>query len=302
MELLQLKYFKALAETEHLTRTADRLFVSAPALSCAIKRLESELGTTLFDRVGRRMHLNECGSIYLQCVNQVFSALNNAERQITDIGISRNPTISICVTSPIIWQNLFCAFMKSFPNITLSHYYVNIEPTLVEDMEIKYDYLLTPPTDLKNNKLHSNILYSDDIPMLIVNKSHRFANRDKIKLSEVKDEPFIALTKGLSSRKFFDELFAIAGIEPKIILECDYSMRQEMILSGNGIALSTARARKSNLMPDVRFIEVIDPHFRRSQALFWHSNRFQTSTSLLFREFAIEYYNDDSNAITSINS
>jgi len=290
MELLQLKYFKALAETEHLTHTAEKLFISAPALSCAIKRLERELGTTLFDRAGRKLQLNERGILYLQCVNQVFSTLKNAERQIADKESSCKSAVSICVTSPIIWQNLFRAFMEAYPHIALSHYYANAKQNLIEDMQINYDYLLTPPTDLKNDKMCSVLLYSDDIPMLIVNKSHHLANRKKIKLAEAKDEPFIAISKGHSSRKYFDELFALAGLSPKIILECDYSMRHEMVRSGQGVALSTSNAKKSNLLPDVKFIEITEPYYRRSQALFWHSKRYQTHSSLLFRDFAVKYF------------
>ncbi len=84
--------------------------------------------------------------------------------------------------------------------------------------------------------------------MLIVNLSHRFANLDKIQLSEAADEPFIAISKGHSSRKYFDELFAVAGITPKISLECDYLMRHEMVMSGRGIALATANTQQSNLI------------------------------------------------------
>ena len=50
MELLQLRYFKAVAENESLTQTANKLFISPPSLSSTISRLEKELGTELFDR------------------------------------------------------------------------------------------------------------------------------------------------------------------------------------------------------------------------------------------------------------
>ena len=61
MKLLQLYYFKALAEREHLTATAAELYISPPSLSAAISRLETDLGVPLFDRVGRNIRLNDKG-------------------------------------------------------------------------------------------------------------------------------------------------------------------------------------------------------------------------------------------------
>ena len=61
MKLQQLHYFKALAEREHLFQTATELYISPPALSTAISRLEEELGVPLFDRVGRNIRLSENG-------------------------------------------------------------------------------------------------------------------------------------------------------------------------------------------------------------------------------------------------
>ncbi len=290
MELLQLKYFKILAETEHLTQTAEKLYISAPALSAAITRLERELDTSLFDHVGRNIQLNERGHVYLHHINQIFLELENAQREIADMEGPGKPSLSVCVTSPIIWQNLFCSFITAYPQVSLSHIYMNLEAFKADDLLTKYDYILTAPTDLSNEKLHSVTLYSDDRPMLIVNLSHRFANLDKIQLSEAADEPFIAISKGHSSRKYFDELFAVAGITPKISLECDYLMRHEMVMSGRGIALATANTQQSNLISNTKFIEIITPQYRRSQALFWHSKRYQSKASQLFRKYAIEYF------------
>jgi len=61
MKLLQLYYFRALAEKEHLYRTATELYISPSALSTTISRLEKELGVQLFDRVGRNIRLNDNG-------------------------------------------------------------------------------------------------------------------------------------------------------------------------------------------------------------------------------------------------
>lgn len=66
MELLQLKYFKKVAEVGKICDAAEALFISAPALSAAVSRLEKDLGMPLFDRGNNRITLNQQEKIFLQ--------------------------------------------------------------------------------------------------------------------------------------------------------------------------------------------------------------------------------------------
>ena len=79
MELMQLRYFVTVAQLQHLTRAAEQLRISQPALSKAISRLEEELGTELFDRSTNRIALNSSGRLYLQYVSQALSMLDSGE-------------------------------------------------------------------------------------------------------------------------------------------------------------------------------------------------------------------------------
>lgn len=87
MELLHLRYFKTVAETENISQAARQLYVSQPALSTAIKRLEKELGFPLFERKGNRIVLTEAGQCFHKYVNSLFSTLAEGvdkARQITN--------------------------------------------------------------------------------------------------------------------------------------------------------------------------------------------------------------------------
>ena len=76
MDLMQLQYFKIIAETESLTRAAKILHVSQPAMSAMLKKLEEELGVELFDRSPNRIHLNRTGEIALIHVNTILRNVN----------------------------------------------------------------------------------------------------------------------------------------------------------------------------------------------------------------------------------
>ena len=82
MELLQLKYFKTVAQIGKISEAAQALFISAPALSTSISRLEKELGVKLFDRTNNRIIQTQQGQILLRYVNQVFSVLDCARTEL----------------------------------------------------------------------------------------------------------------------------------------------------------------------------------------------------------------------------
>lgn len=66
MDLLQLKYFQKVAQLKHLTQAANKLYISQPALSQTIARLEKDIGVPLFNRTGRQINLNEYGRVFLK--------------------------------------------------------------------------------------------------------------------------------------------------------------------------------------------------------------------------------------------
>src|SRR6266702_2854209 len=83
MDLLQLRYFQAVARHQHVSRAAVELRVAQPALSRAIARLEAELGVPLFDRRGRRVRLNRFGAMFLARADRALGEL--------DLGLASQP-------------------------------------------------------------------------------------------------------------------------------------------------------------------------------------------------------------------
>lgn len=84
MKLSQLKNFKVVAELGTISLAAKELYISPPALSVAIAKLEKEVGVELFDRTGNRIILNEQGKIFLCYVNRIFHDLDCARMEIQE--------------------------------------------------------------------------------------------------------------------------------------------------------------------------------------------------------------------------
>ena len=119
MELQQLKYFKTVAAIGKISDAAEALFISAPALSTSIARLEKELGVKLFDRTSNRITLNAQGQILLKHVNQIFTNLENAKQELNQSLLHQGPHISLVSINSLMWVNLIASFTAEFSKIYL---------------------------------------------------------------------------------------------------------------------------------------------------------------------------------------
>ena len=115
MELTQLRYFQTAAYYQHISRAAEELNISQPALSTMISRLEKELGVPLFDHNGRSIILNQNGQRFLQRVNHILMEVENSKRELQDIADEGDNSISLAVSSSQFLQGMH-AFMYQHPN------------------------------------------------------------------------------------------------------------------------------------------------------------------------------------------
>src|ERR1700721_1537558 len=95
MELQQLKYFREVAEREHVTRASEKLFVSQSAVSRAITQLEKELGVPLFYRQGRAVVLSRYGSVFLEHAIRALNILESGKRLLCEQTGGESGTISL---------------------------------------------------------------------------------------------------------------------------------------------------------------------------------------------------------------
>ena len=115
MEINQLRYFRTVAEEEHISRAAEKLNISQPALSTTIRRLENDLGVELFDHVGRTIKLNENGKILLERANRILMLIDDTENILQELARQEKKMISLAVTSPQFIEGVDM-FIKEHPD------------------------------------------------------------------------------------------------------------------------------------------------------------------------------------------
>lgn len=123
MELRQIRYFVAVAETKSLRNATEKLNIAQPALSHSIKLLEEELGTELFKRSRKGMLLTETGSKFLDSAKLILLEVSRAKERVTEE--EENPTGTVNIGMPssvvkILSVPLFMEVWKRYPNIRLN--------------------------------------------------------------------------------------------------------------------------------------------------------------------------------------
>ena len=118
MELHQLRYFSAVAQLGNFTRAAEQEHVAQPSLSQQILKLEDELGSRLFDRLGRKATLTQCGQSFLLRVQRVLNELVEARKEIQEMAGGNGGRISLGIIptiAPYFLPSRLARFAKHYP-------------------------------------------------------------------------------------------------------------------------------------------------------------------------------------------
>lgn len=291
MELLQLKYFLMLARTEHVSKTAAALHISQPSLSSTIKKLENEVGVPLFTRQGRNIRLSPYGHAYLTYVEQIFTALENGQRTLAVMKGQDDRHLALGILSPYIWKDLLRAFSESHPSVKMDRYSMEGSNHIKALLNGNIDMYLGALNGLSDRNLTSKVLYEDDM-VLLVNKSHPLADKKEIDLRECRNESFINLSKSTNLQQFISEIYEDAGFVPDSIMECDYTLRDQMVIENYGVSITTKTSAENVDSDQVTALALTCPKKKRILGLVWRKNLVFTPAMKQFHDFACQYFDE----------
>ncbi len=176
MDLLQLKYFRELAYCQHMIEVSEKLHISQPSLSITIAKLEEELGVRLFDRIGRKIVLNEYGKNFLKHVDNIFNELNFAIKEINELKEENSKHITLATTGASFLSEFIVEFLENNPDINIKQFITHYDEAekLLKKGEI--DFAITHPT-LKSENIKTIVLFEDDIVVALPKKHHLSAKK-----------------------------------------------------------------------------------------------------------------------------
>lgn len=290
MEILQLRYFLATAKLEQMTKAAEQLNIAQPSLSKTISRLEEQIGVPLFDRNGRNIRLNAYGQAFLKRVENVFTELEEAERELRDMAGLDRGQITLAVSLTNLLPEMLGAFLEIHPDI---QFHQVVEPVAVMQRMLErgeIDMCLTF-AELEGEHFESKTLRTEDI-YLLVPDDHVFYGRESVSLHELKDENFIGLRQIFWFRLMTDRLvLRKAGFTPRTTIEVDEVDAVLMLIKqGHGVAFSPDLAWRTRMDLSRNRIKVTGLDGKVSTKLIWSNKHYLSAAAQKFREFIIEYF------------
>lgn len=224
MNMDALKYFVAVAKYKSISKAAQELFITQPALSRNLKRLEEELGVTLFERSrgSDLCQITEIGAACLLDAEQALAHMEHITAITKKVDLGEHGTLTISFTGyEESWLLEWIRQIKShYPGITFQYKQLNWQEMsrglLDRSIDIAiFDSSLTCPGD-------EHFRYLEIIEtklQIIVSKEHPFAERPYVTIDDLKDQPFIGYKREISSASWdaFYSLCMQHGFAPNYI-------------------------------------------------------------------------------------
>lgn len=288
MELTMLYYFKTVAEIENITKAAELLYISQPALSKAIAKLEKSLNVTLFERRKGRISLSAMGRVYYDYVSSAFQVLEQGEKKLGELIRQSDDTVSIASPVAGVLHELIYDFLSAGEQVQI-HQFLYEESILESELlSGKLDFAVTPIT-IENSEIEQIKLMEEEV-FIVVSQNHPLAEQKYVRLADFKDDNFL-VDEASFDQKIVGVLCGLAGFEPKILLHSNEGDLVDDALKNNlGVSLVPANLIYRKNMRGLQILRSTDVELVRLLSVAKRRDRiFRTNAARLYH-YTINYF------------
>lgn len=283
MELLQLRYFLAVAESEHMTNTAKQLHIAQPALTQSIHRLEQELGVSLFERAGRGIRLSPAGAYVRDRVKPAMETLENVARdvQLFQQGEQGVVRVGVHAASGVAIDGI-AAYSELNPHVSFD--------VTQDERERHRDVIVTTITPRGSSTVENAVEktpFSERIGIAVPASS---ALGNTASLADFANERFIALAGSRRFREVCDTFCARRAFTPHIAFESDNPLVvKKMIGLGLGVGFWPDHSWGDLDPKSCRLVHLQETEFTRDVIVAKTSRCTPDSEAQRFYEFLLDY-------------
>lgn len=238
MQLPQVEGFLEVARLRSVSRAAEALHVTQPALTARLHALEEELGTPLFERWHRGMRLTEAGRAFLPFAERALEALEGGRSLVGDHARGSAGRLTIGTAPAVgtyVLPGLLARYVERFPAVRLAVRTGHSEEVVEAVAQGELDVGLT--RDLRHPGVEARILYEDEL-LLVVPPAHEFAALPSVDLARLADATLILFDRTSSYYDLTHATFRAAGVAPRSTIELDnIEAAKQMVRQGLGVAL-----------------------------------------------------------------
>lgn len=246
MQLGQVEGFLEVARRQNLSRAAEALFLTQPALTARLRALEAEIGRPLFRRGRRGMALTDAGRAFMPYAERAVRALRDGASVVERLPATEELVLGAApAISTYVLPGLLVRFEAAHPDVRLSVRTGHSEEIL--EMAVRGDIDVGLVRELHHPDLETLFLYEDQL-VLVVEPRHPLARSHRVTIDRLRDARLILFDRTSSYYDLTNALFRPAGSLPRGVLELDHiDAAKQMVLAGLGIALLPTTAVASEL-------------------------------------------------------
>ena len=246
--LRQLRVFESAARHLSLTRAAEELHLTAPAVSIQVKQLEGHAGAALFERAGRRLRLTQEGEEVLAHARGILGHIRGAEEAIAHLESLERGLLDVAVINAgdHFFPWIVAAFRKLHPGIRVRLTVQNRDELLarLDALETDLAVISQPPAAPG----YVATAFAPHPHVIAAAPGHPLAGKRRIPLARIAREPILTRESGSSTRLAMEQAFAEAGIVPAIEMEIAANETiKQAAAAGLGVGFLSAHALRQEL-------------------------------------------------------
>ncbi len=288
MTIREMDIFVNVAKLLKLTKVSEKMNLTQPSISMAIKSIEEEFNEKLFDRISKKLIINERGRALYEEVTPILLQLKGFEERFIqnkfsgNINVAASNTIGAYVLADVLYD-----YKKLYKDINITHLYP--EPnhiiSLINEGKVDIGFI---EFELFDKDIVKELLYKDE---LIVVSSDKSLIEKSFYIDQLFDKEWIV--REISSavtQTFFDYLGDVkSDLNITLALEHTVSIKELLIKHKNAISILPAKSVETEIRSNKLYkIDIINMKFERNTYMIYHKNKFKNIIFESFRKFAFE--------------
>lgn len=294
MTIRHLKIFIEVARAGKMSLAAQRLFISQPTVSQAIRELEDHYSQKLFERLSKKLYITSFGKELFSYATKVVEQFDNLEKTMNDnlhienLRIGASVTVGTCLLSKILKE-----FHNLAPRVN-TYAYVN-NTTMVEKKLLESDLDIA----IVEGEIHSQDLVTtpviDDYLVLLCNNNHPLSKKEKITLYDLQNQRFAMREDGSGTREFFEQILHKYKIQIQLAYEASSTDTiRRAILDDDCLSLLSIHTFEEDIICGKIHIMKTDLNpLKRSFKLVHHKDKIMTPSIITLKEILKKYKTSD---------
>ncbi|MCZ2257406.1 LysR family transcriptional regulator [Sporosarcina sp. G11-34] len=239
MDLKQLSYFVNVVDQMSFSKAAQKLHISQPSLSNAIKSLENELGFKLLERTTRNIRLTDAGNVLYDRALHLLLEMDIVEKEMKEVKLVGSGELQIgMIESVKHWiPKVIHRYENEFPNMHITFTEVLARDAVKKSLRTYATHFIITNQPIDEEDIETIPLYEENL-VLVLHESHPLVNNESILLKALENEQFIISSEGFQTREDILRAFELEKVEPTIKFEIErFETALSLVQENLGIAL-----------------------------------------------------------------